>query len=172
MTLLILRDFLPLSGVARFLRWRTDSTTAFACVRYEGGSISLPVLLLAKEVLLLALSLRFRILPVFIPTEEGLHADAASRFQSLPVWLLPPAIFNAIRLRWGCPVIILFATAALMLLPRFFAWGDAQEAEAFDALAQRWSFRLAYAFPPPPLLPRVLRKLAVSTGVFLLVSPH
>ena len=26
--------------------------------------------------------------------------------------------------------------------------------------------------PPPPLLPRVLRKLAVSTGVFLLITPH
>ena len=72
---------------------------------------------------------------------------------------------------WGCPDIDLFATAASTHLPLFFAWGDAQEAEAFDALAQRWSFRLAYAFPPP-LLPRVLRKLAVSTGVFLLVTPH
>ena len=43
-----------------------------------------PLLLLTREVLLLAHSLRLRILPVFIPTEENLHADAASRFQSLP----------------------------------------------------------------------------------------
>ena len=50
-----------------------------------------------------------------------------------------------------------------------FAWGDAPEAEALDALAQPWKFRLAYAFPPPLL--RVIRKIAVFSGVFLLVTP-
>jgi len=33
-----------------------------------------------------------------------------------------------------------------------------------------WEFPVAYAFPPP-LLPRVIRKIAASVGVFLLVSP-
>ena len=170
--LIFLRDFLPPSVIARNLLWRTDSTTALAYVRNEGGTISLPLLLLTREILLLAQSLRLRILPVFIPTEENLHADAASRFQTLPDWHLPPEIFSRICHRFGRPAIDLFATAASTQIRRFFAWGDAQEAEAFDALAQRWSFHLAYAFPPPPLLPRVLRKIAASSGVFLLVTPH
>ena len=42
--------------------------------------------------------------------------------------------------------------------------------DAFDALGQVWEFPVAYAFPPP-LLPRVVRKIAASVGVFLLVSP-
>ena len=95
--LIFLWDFLPSSDVARNLLWRTDSTAALAYVRNEGGSISLPFLL-TREVLLLAHPLRLRILPVFIPTEENLHADAASRFQSLPARHLPPAIFDAICL--------------------------------------------------------------------------
>ena len=170
--LIFLRDFLPPSVDARSLLWRTDSTTALAYVKNEGGTMSLPLLLLAREVCLLAHSLRIRILPVFIPTEENLHADAASRFQSLPDWHLPMETFRRICRRLGHPDIDLFASAASTQLPRFFAWGEAKEAEAFDALAQRWDFSLAYAFPPPPLLPRVLRKLAASPGVFLLVTPH
>ena len=169
---IFLQDFLPSSIDARALLWRTDSSTALSYIRREGGTVSLPLLLLAREALLLAHSLRVRLLPVFIPTEENLLADAASRFLSLPDWHLPSEIFHRICRRFGRPDIDLFATAASTHLPRFFAWGDAREAEAFDALAQRWAFPLAYAFPPPPLLPRVVRKLEASTGVFLLVTPH
>ena len=38
-------------------------------------------------------------------------------------------------------------------------------------LCQTWNFHLAYMFPPPALLPRVIRKIELSTGVFLLVKP-
>ena len=54
----------------------------------------------------------------------------------------------------------LFASTESTHLPRFFAWGEAPEAEALDALQQPWDFALAYAFPPPPILLRVLRKIA------------
>jgi hypothetical protein len=36
----------------------------------------------------------------------------------------------------------------------------------------RWDFSLAFLFPPIPLLKRVMRKLEVSRGVFLLVTPY
>ena len=67
-------------------------------------------------------------------------------------------------------VVGLFRTPTFLRLQRsFFAWGDAPEAEALDALAQPWNFCLAYAFPPPLL--RVVRKIAVLSGIFLLVTP-
>ena len=56
------------------------------------------------------------------------------------------------------------------LIGRFFAWGNAPGVEALDTLAQPWNFRLAYAFFPPLLL-CVIWKIAVSSGVFLLVTP-
>ena len=62
----------------------------------------------------------------------------------------------------------IFATVSALTL-RFFAWGDALEAEALDALAQPWNFWLAYAFPP--LLLWVVQKISVSSGIFLLVTP-
>ena len=84
---------------------------------------------------------------------------------------MPTATFRQIVRRWGLPEIDLFASAESTHLPRFFAWGEAPEAEALDAFQQPWVFVTAYAFPPPPILLRVIRKMAVSTGVFLLVTP-
>jgi hypothetical protein len=50
-----------------------------------------------------------RILLIYIPTEENILADAASRFQEIPDWRLHPNMFQAIAARWGLPVIDLFA---------------------------------------------------------------
>ena len=66
-------------------------------------AISLPLLLLASEVLLLALSLRLRILPVFIPTKRSssqMRPLASSRSQiGIPRQrsLTPSAIVGAVR---------------------------------------------------------------------------
>ena len=168
---IFLRDFLPPSASPRNLAWRTDSSTALAYVRKEGGTVSRPLLLLTRDILLLAHRKQLRILPIFIPSEENLLADRASRFETLPDWHLHPSVFQLIVGRWGLPVIDLFATESSAQVRRFFAWGRAPHADAFDALAQVWEFPVAYAFPPPPLLPRVVRKIAASIGVFLLVTP-
>ena len=90
-------------------------------------------------------------------------------FQSLPDWHLHPSVFQPIC-QWGIPQIDLFATSSSTQLTRFFAWGQASEAEAFDALMRIWDFELAYAFPPP-LLPRVLSKMELSMGEFILITP-
>jgi hypothetical protein len=36
----------------------------------------------------------------------------------------------------------------------------------------RWDFKLAFLFPPIPLLKRVMRKLELSRRTFLLVAPY
>ena len=169
---IFLQHFLPSDRLVRRLLWRSDNTTAMAYVRREGGTRSLPLLAESREILLLASSLSLRILPVFLPSEENLLADAASRFQQLPDWHLHPAAFKMLTDRWGLPDIDLFATSASTHLPTFFAWGDDSCALALDALAQPWEFRLAYAFPPPPLLPRTIEKIRRSSGTFLLITPH
>ena len=57
-----------------------------------------------------------------------------SQFQTPLDWSLPIDIFRRVVLRWTLPDIDMFAT--MVLTVRFFAWGDAPEAEALDALAQ------------------------------------
>ena len=164
-------DFPSPSASPRFFAWWTDSSTALAYIRKRDGTVTRPLLLLSSDILLLAHRQQLRFLPIFVPSEENLLADRASRFETLPDWHLHPSVFQLIVGRWGLPVIDLFATESSAQVRRFFAWGRAPHADAFDALAQVWEFPVAYAFPPPPLLPRVVRKIAASIGVFLLVTP-
>jgi hypothetical protein len=151
--------------------WRIDNTTALSHIRKEGGLKTRVLLEWAEKILLLAHQRHLRILPAFIPSEENLQADAASRFQSLPDWHLSPDVFLQIVACKGLPQIDLFASRQSAQTSRFFSWDAADSPESLDALCQIWDFDLAYLFPPIPLLRRVVRKLERSRGTFLLVTP-
>jgi hypothetical protein len=110
--------------------------------------------------------------PAFIPSEENIQADAASRFQSIPDWQLAPRVFHQISSLRGPPLINLFASRRSAQMRRFFAWNAADNPETIDALSQKWDFNLAYLFPPIPVLKRVIRKLESSRGTYLLVTPY
>ena len=170
MLFFFLRDFLPQSVDPVNLLWRTDSSTSMVYIQKEGGTVSRPLLRLSRRILLLALKRQVRILPVFLSSEENFLADAASRFQELPDWSLPEEAFRLIVQRWGLPEINLFASPASTQVPRFFAWGDAPDAKALNALAQPWEVSDRLRFPPPQVL-RVIRKIEASSGFFLLITP-
>jgi hypothetical protein len=80
-------------------------------------------------------------------------------------------VFQAISARLGLPIIDLSASNASKQTQRFFSWDASNNPEGVDALSQRWDFSLAYASPPIALLKRVVKKLELSKGTFILVSP-
>jgi hypothetical protein len=162
---------LPKSSRPQNILWRIDNSTAMAYIRKEGGTISPQVLAEAEEALVLAQQMSVRLLPVYIPTEENILADAASRFQEIPNWRLHPFIFKAITARWGLSVIDLFASDASKQTKLFFSWDAFDNPEGIDTLCQRWDIPLAYTFLPVALLKRVVKKLASSRGIFILISP-
>jgi hypothetical protein len=82
-----------------------------------------------------------------------------------------PPEFHQISSLKGPPLIDFFASRRSTQTRRFFAWNAADNLEAIDALSQKWDFILAYLFPPIPLLKRVIRKLELSRGTYLLVTP-
>jgi hypothetical protein len=143
---------------------RIDNTTALAHIRKEGGLRGRDLLEGAERILLLAHQCPLRLLPAFIPLEENIQADAASRFQSIPV-------FHQISSLRSPPLIDLFASRRSAQTRPFFAWNTADIPEAINALSQKWDFNLAFLFPPIPLLKRVIRKLESSRGTYLLVTP-
>jgi hypothetical protein len=152
--------------------WRIDNTAALAHIWKEGGLKGRDLLQEAERILLLLHQRQLRILPAFIPSEENVPADAASRFQLVPNWHLNPRVFQQISSLWGPPQIDLFASLQSAQTKHFMSWRAADSPEAIDALSMRWDFALAYLFPPIPLLKRVVRKLELSKGVFLLVTPY
>jgi hypothetical protein len=85
---IFLSEILPASTRNTSILWRVDNTTALAHIRKEGGLRGRRLLWEAERILLLLHSRRLRVLPAFIPSEENLQADAASRFQMVPDWHL------------------------------------------------------------------------------------
>jgi hypothetical protein len=162
---------LPKSLRPQNILWRIDNTMALAYIRKEGGTISYLVLAEAEEALMLAHQMSVRLLPVYIPTEENILADVALRFQEIPDWRLHPIILMAITAKWGLLVINLFASDTSKQTERFFSWNAFDNPEGIDAVCQKWDFPLAYTFPPVALLKRVVKKLELSRGIFILISP-
>jgi hypothetical protein len=169
---IFLARILPPSTRQTSILWRIDNTAALNHIRKEGGLKTRILLEWAEKILLLAHQRHLRFLPAFIPSEENIQVDAASRFQSLPDWHLSPDVFLQISAFKGLPQIDLFASRLSAQTIRFYSWDAADSPEAIDALSQIWDFDLAFLFLPIPLLKRVVRKLEKSRGTFLLVTPY
>jgi hypothetical protein len=95
----------------------SDNTAALAHIRKEGGLKGRRLLREAETILILMDSRHLRILPAFIPSEENLQADAASRFQLVPDWHLDPRVFWRISSQ-----IDLFASRQSAHTTRFMSW--------------------------------------------------
>jgi hypothetical protein len=149
-----------------------DNTAALAHIRKEGGLRGRRLFREAERILILLHSCQLRILPAFIPSEENLQADVASRFQLVPDWHLNTQVFCQISTLWGTLQIDLFTSRQSAQTARFMSWRAADSPEAINALSMRWNFDLAFLFTPISLLKRVVRKLEVSRGVYLLVTPY
>jgi hypothetical protein len=152
--------------------WRIDNTAALAHIRKEGSLRGRALLEGAERILLLTHQRQLRLLPAFIPSEENLQADAASRFQSIPDWHFAPRVFHQILALRGPPQIDIFTSRQSAQTSGFFSWDAVDAPEAIDAPRHRWDFKLAFLFLPIPLLKRVIRKLERSRGTFLLVTPY
>ena len=79
--------------------------TAISYIRKEGGSHSLELLKVARRIMIHWHEMNVRVLPVFIPMEENIHADTASRQGILQDWNLHPDVFCRIFRRFGLPQI-------------------------------------------------------------------
>jgi hypothetical protein len=78
---IFLSEILPASTRLTSILWRIDNTAALAHIRKEGGLRGRALLEASERILLLAHQRQLRILPAFIPSEENVQADSASRFQ-------------------------------------------------------------------------------------------
>jgi hypothetical protein len=116
-----LTEILPASTCQSSILWRVDNTAALAHVRKEGGLMGRDLLEEAERILLLLHQRQLRVLPTFIPSEENLQADAASRFQVVPDWHLNPRVFQQISSLWNPPQIDLFVSLQSAQTTRFMS---------------------------------------------------
>ena len=152
-----------------------DNTTAVSYFKKQGGTFSPAISWIVWQTLLFCQPRDITLVFRHIKGKLNVQADQLSRL-SRPVpteWSLNKSVFRALCRHFGDPALDLFATRLNKQLPVFVSPTPDDLAIQVDALAMDWS-RLprAYAFPPSPLLPLILRKIKESVAEVLLIAPY
>ncbi|KAI8421228.1 LOW QUALITY PROTEIN: hypothetical protein MSG28_008290, partial [Choristoneura fumiferana] len=112
-------------------------------------------------------------MPQYIPGICNDIADSLSRQKSFADWHLSERVTNLIFLKWGTPEIDLFATRQSRVVPAYVSRDvKDKEAQFTDAFSRVWQFNLAWIFPPPSLIPRVLAHLNQARGTYIIIVPR
>ena len=158
------------------VRLYCDNATAVAYLRKEGGTRSDSLTKIAQEILLRCDDLSVSLLPVHLPGARNVRADALSRHgTTLPgEWVMDPTLLGQIFSQWGLPLLDMFATRPNKQLPVFVSPIPDDTAWRMDALSFSWShLGLVYAYPPGPIIPLVLAKIAKAEGTqVILIVPN
>lgn len=150
----------------------SDSSTVVAYLRNQGGTHSRRLCLLAMDVLLFCDAAGILISVRHIPGRLNVLADGLSRSQSLPSeWTLNTEVFTMILQHFPLMSVDLFATRLNNRLPVFVSPVPDPRAWAVDALFLDWTNLDLYAFPPTPLIPKILQRLELFQCAMTLIAP-
>lgn len=152
---------------------QSDNRSAVAYLRNEGGTKSQSLMKVTQRILLVLDYHQIHFKIYHIPGKFNNHADCLSRHRRTPEWHLIPTCTDMIFAKMGTPVIDLFASKTARVLANYVTL-DLNDHNAIfhDAFSLTWNFPLAWIFPPPFLIPRVLMHLNKAIGVYLLVVPR
>ena len=155
------------------VRVQSDNATAVAYINHQGGTRSAAAMREVTSILRWAEAHVPALSAIFIPGVDNWAADFLSRTTVDPgEWSLHPEVFEAICLRWGIPDVDLMASKFNHKVPAYLSRARDPGACGADALVLPWrGFARPYIFPPIPLLPKVLRKIAAEGVSVILVAP-
>ncbi|KAI5644645.1 hypothetical protein NE865_03297 [Phthorimaea operculella] len=173
--LAILKVFQTLAPIFRnsTVSIQSDNRTTLSYLKNEGGTRSQPLLDLTCQIYRILDLHEIKLTLHHIPGRFNVEADHLSRQRFPPEWHLLPQLTWRIFAKWGVPTIDLFASKRAHVVPRYASLDITDnQAEFHDALSQTWTYPLAWVFPPPFLLPRVLAHLNNAQGLYLIVAPR
>ncbi|XP_044577064.1 uncharacterized protein LOC123260149 [Cotesia glomerata] len=151
---------------------QTGNRTVVAYIQKEGGTRSLGLYELTYDLLHLVDQLEILLSAHYLPGKYNGIVDRLSRGGILPEWHLRPEATQEVFRKWGVPEIDLFASAESAVVKAYVSRDcKDQSARFIDAFSRVWDYSLAWAFPPPNLLPRVLAHLNRCRGRYLIVTP-
>lgn len=152
---------------------QSDNKTVVVYIKNQGETRSLILLKATNNLLALADISDITLHAFYLPGRFNSIADRLSREKLLPDWHLDDETTKKVFLKWGVPQIDLFATAQSKVVPEY-ASIEAEDCQArfINAFSRQWNYSLAWVFPSPPLIPRVLQHLNKSMGIFLVVAPR
>jgi hypothetical protein len=149
-----------------------DNLTTVMYLKKEGGTKSVMLARLTKEISDICMSHNIRLVPCYLPGMANIEADALSRGKTQDEWFLLPSVAQKIFRSFGFPDVDLFASRETAQTQTYFSLDrHDRQSLGIDALNQPWDFGLMYAFPPPSLILSLLQKYRRSKGKLLLIAP-
>ena len=144
-----------------------DNSTVMAYVNKQGGTVSRSLCLLTSRLLRWTESFDVHLDARYLPGESNVLADVLSRRGQVvgTEWSLHPQVARALLRAWGNPSIDLFATCLNAKLPLYCSLVPEPQAVFEDAFRHPWDDLDLYAFPPFPLVGRVIARVQESSRV-------
>lgn len=108
----------------------------------------------------------------YLPGQQNSIADALSRHFFLKhEWELHLEVLSTIFHSWGFPTVDLFATRMNAKCPQDCSRAGIGRNSKGDAFLNNWSHQLLSAFPPTPLISRLLEKILMDKATVILIAP-
>ena len=151
-----------------------DNSTIVAYVNKQGGTVSRALCLLSSRLLRWTASFDVHLDARYLPGQDNVLADVLSRRGQVvgTEWSLHPQVARSLLRVWGSPSIDLFATCLNAKLPLYCSLVSDPQAVFEDAFRHPWDDLDLYAFPPFPLVGRVIARVRESSCVAMtLVAP-
>ena len=152
----------------------TDNTTVACYLNKQGGARSFSLSKRAEVVLLWCQERDISLTAKYIPGKLNILADPLSRSHMvLPTeWTIVHKALEPVWRHWFKPDVDLFATQFNKRLILYVSPVPDPQAWAIDAMSLPWDSLLAYAFPPLPILPKVLKKAREDQATLILIAPR
>ncbi|KAL0891810.1 hypothetical protein ABMA27_015076 [Loxostege sticticalis] len=152
---------------------QSDNRTLISYIRKEGGTRSIALLDLTFQLLDLTDRFKITLSAFYLPGRYNIIADRLSRGKQPAEWHLLPQATAEVFQKWGHPEIDLFASQETAVVPNYVSI-DCRDRSAnyTDAFSRPWKYQLAWVFPPPNMIPRVLMHLNQAKGTYLIVAPE
>ncbi|CAH2236866.1 jg23222 [Pararge aegeria aegeria] len=108
----------------------------------------------------------------YLPGRFNDIADGLSRGKKASEEHLKKPALRKIFKTFGTPQIDLFATNQTKFVENYASKDHLDSSATFcNVFSRIWNYQLAWVFPPPSLIPRVLHHLNSAQGTFLVVAP-
>ena len=151
-----------------------DNSTVVAYVNKQGGTISYALCSLASRLLRWTERLDIHLDARYLPGQSNVLADLLSRRGQVvgTEWSLHPQVARSLLRVWGNPSIDLFVTSLNTKLTHYCSLVPDPQAVFEDTFHHPWDDLDVYAFPPFPLVSRVVARVRESLRLSMtLVAP-
>jgi hypothetical protein len=149
-----------------------DNSTAVAYINNMGGTRSIELNKLTKEIWEWCIQHSIWLSAVHIPGISNIDADHQSHhFHDKHEYMLNTSVFLTILNQYPDLNIDLFASRLNHQLPHYASWKPDPGCSVVDAFSINWNTKKFYAFPPFSLIARCLQKIREDQATGVLVAP-